>query len=147
MNPQSNPAELYGSIDEIEAVVRRFEACTFAAGEFKHREHLTVILWYLTQFDMPEAAARMRAGLYKFLDHHGVNRRKYHETITIFWVRKVRALLSQREGERSLVEMANEIIAACGDAKLINDYYSQELIASAAAREGWVEPDLQPLDF
>lgn len=147
MNPQSTPAQPYGNIHEIEEVVRRFEACTFEAGEFKHREHLTVILWYLEQLDVPEAAARMQAGLYKFLDHHGVNRQKYHETITVFWVRKVRALLSQSEGEHALVETANEVISTCGDAKLINDYYSQELIDSAAAREEWVEPDLQSLDF
>lgn len=147
MNPQSTPAQPYGSVDEIETVVRRFEACTFEASEFKHREHLTVILWYLKQFDVSEATARMQSGLYKFLDHYGVDRQKYHETITIFWVRKVRSLLSQSDGARSLVEVADEIISACGEAKLINDYYSQELIASAAARERWVEPDLQPLDF
>jgi len=31
------------------------------------------------------------------------------------------------------------------DTKLLDRHYSKELLQSAAAREGWVEPDLQPL--
>jgi hypothetical protein len=32
-----------------------------------------------------------------------------------------------------------------GDKDLLKKYYSPELLQTAAAREGWVEPDLQPL--
>lgn len=143
----NNPPQPYQSRDEIERVVRRFEDCTFGAGEFRHREHLTVALWYLSQSDAAAAAERMREGLYRFLDHQGVDRQKYHETITLFWVRRARAFLEQAEGQRSLTEIANELIEACNDAALIFTYYSRELIASLAARETWVEPDLQPFDF
>jgi hypothetical protein len=31
------------------------------------------------------------------------------------------------------------------DANLLGRYYSKELLETAAAREAWVEPDLQPL--
>lgn len=147
MSHINNPVQLYKSAHEIERIVRRFEACTFAASEFKHREHLAVILWYLSQSPPSVAAARMRESLHKFLDHHGVDRRKYHETITLFWVKKVSALLDRAGKERGLAEIANEAVEACGDAGLIHSYYSPELIASTAAREGWVEPDRQPLDF
>ena len=148
MSQANNPAQAYQSTGEIEEVARRFESCTFVAGEFHHREHLTVIVWYLWKFPTPEiAAARMREGLYKFLAHHAVDRQKYHETITLFWVRRVSALLVQGGAERYLAESANKIIEACNDANLIYDYYSRELIASAAAREEWVEPDLRELDF
>jgi hypothetical protein len=143
----NNPVQPFKSADEIEEVVRRFEACVFQAGEFKHREHLVVILWYLSKFSETEAAARMREGLYKFLDHHKVDRGKYHETITLFWVRKVRALLAQNERELPLALIANRVIEIGGDAQLIYAYYSQQLINSTAAREGWIEPDLLPLDL
>jgi hypothetical protein len=143
----NNPVQPFKSADEIEEVVRRFEACAFQAGEFKHREHLAVILWYLSKFSETEAAARMREGLYRFLDHHKVDRRKYHETITLFWVRKVRVLLAQNERELPLALIANKVIEDGGDVRLIYAYYSEPLINSTAAREGWVEPDLQPLDF
>jgi hypothetical protein len=31
------------------------------------------------------------------------------------------------------------------DTKLLDQFYSKELLQTAAAREGWVEPDLRPL--
>lgn len=145
MNP--NLSQMDDSADRIERVVRSFETCACSAAEFRHREHLTVIIWYLSKFPQDEAAARMREGLYRFLDHHGVDRRKYHETITLFWVRKVAALLAGAEQERSLAQLANDVIEACGDARLVFSYYSRELIDTSAARDGWVEPDLRPLDF
>lgn len=147
MEHANNPGKPYKTDAEIEAIVWRFESCQLGAGEFRHREHLTVILWYLWNFPTLEAAARMREGLYKFLAHHAVDRQKYHETITIFWVRKVRALLDGKERQLLLTDFANEVISACGDAKLINAYYSRERLASDAARKEWAEPDLQPLDF
>jgi hypothetical protein len=144
----TNTAQPYRSADDIEAVVRRFESCALNAGEFHHREHLTVIVWYLSKSESAEAAAaRMREGLYKFLAHHAVDRRKYHETITLFWVKRVSALLAQADAKQHLAETANRVIESCNDANLVYAYYSRELIASAAAREKWVEPDLQPLDF
>jgi hypothetical protein len=147
MSQRHKLSQPYKSAGEIERVVQSFEACTCAAGAFKHREHLTVILWYLSKSGKHEATARMREGLYRFLDHHGVDRRKYHETITLFWVERVDALFAQATGERSLLETANKVLEVCGDAQLIFAYYSRELIDSDAARAGWVEPDLQSLDF
>lgn len=138
---------LYQSAAEIEDIVRRFEACTFGSGEFRHREHLMVILWYLSKFSVPEATRRMREGLYKFLEHHGHGRHRYHETITLFWVKKVNSLLESKRKPRSLAGIANEVIEVCGEANFIFAYYSQQLIDSAAAREGWTEPDLRRLDF
>ena len=145
MNQTNN--EPYRSIDEIEEIVRRFEACTFGAGQFHHREHLTVVLLYLWKFPMAEAHARMREGLYKFLSHHGHGRRKYHETITIFWLKRVRALVDDAEEGLSPVEVANKVMEACREARLVFAYYSRELIDSDEARENWIEPDLKALDF
>lgn len=148
MSQTNNPTQAYQSTDEVEEVARRFESCTFVAGEFHHREHLTVIVWYLLNSSSVEAAtARMREGLYKFLAHHAVDRQKYHETITLFWVKRVSALISHVGNERHPAKLANKVIEACNDANLIYAYYSRDLIASDAAREAWAEPDLQPLDF
>jgi hypothetical protein len=143
----NNQQKLYQSAGEIEEIVNGFETCALRAGDFRHREHLTVIVWYLSKFSTLEATSRMREALYKFLDHHGVDRRKYHETITLFWVRKVRALTEAKEREHPLALVVNEVIESCNDAKLIFGYYSRELIDSALAREQWVEPDLRPIDF
>ncbi len=147
MHHFNEPQKAYRSAHEIEALVNGFESCTLGAGQFRHREHLMVILWYLSKFSTLEAARRMREGLYKFLDHHGHHRRKYHETITLFWVKKVRTLMEAKEAPCDLAAVASGILEACHDANLIFDYYSKELIASALARNEWVEPDLRELDF
>jgi hypothetical protein len=143
----NNPPRFFLNRDEMEALVRKFEDAALQPDEFHHRQHVAVVIWYLSRFTPLETARRMREGLYRFLDHHQIDRRKYHETITLFWIKKVCALLRQFEQESPVAEIANEMIETCGDPQLIFDYYSRELIASKAAREAWVEPDLKPLDF
>ncbi|HKQ54103.1 MAG TPA: hypothetical protein VJT74_17130 [Pyrinomonadaceae bacterium] len=138
------------SSNEIEAVVRGFESCTTPPAEFKHASHLIVALCYLhdSRLTIAEAAERLRAALYRYLDHNGVDRLKYNETITIFWLRRVRAFLDGATQTRTTAELAAELLERySGGAKLVNDYYSQERLFSAEARDGWVEPDLKPLDF
>lgn len=136
---------LYGSAAEVEAVVRKFEACAISPSDFKHHAHLTVALWYLWRLSMTDATARMRESLFRFLKHHGAQ--GYNETITIFWLRVVRNFLDDQSPSHNLMEMANELTATYQDSRLIFDYYSKELLATQEARDGWIEPDLQPLDF
>ena len=140
---------LYGSEDEIESVVRGFESCTTPPAEFTHASHLIVALCYLrnSRLTVAEAAERLRAALHRYLDHNGVDRRKYNETITLFWLRRVRAFLDTATPSRAAAELAAEMLDNCGGAKIVNDYYSQERLFSDEARTGWVEPDLKPLDF
>ena len=140
---------LYASEDEVEAVVRGFESCTTPPAEFTHASHLVVALCYLhnSRLTIAEAAERLRAALYRYLDHNGVGRRKYNETITLFWLKRVRAFLDGATQARPAAELATELLERCGGAKLVNDYYSQERLFSDEARTSWVEPDLKPLDF
>lgn len=140
----------YKSDDEIEAVVRGFENCTMPDSEFSHGAHLTVALSYLhvSGLTVSEATARMRAHLYRFLDHYGVDRQKYNETITLFWIKLVRSFLDGADhAARPLYEIANEMIESFDDSKLVFSYYSKERLSSDEARKMWIEPDLKPLDF
>jgi hypothetical protein len=104
---------LYVSEQEIEQVVRGFETCTTAAGDFHHREHLTVAVWYLQTLTPRETVARMRSALLRFLDHHGVDSGKYSEDITVFWVDTVARRLEEEIGaQASLLEKCNRVIGA-----------------------------------
>ena len=86
---------MYSSQDEIERVVRGFETCETDKTAFKHREHLTVGVWYLQTLDTTAAVERMRTGLLRFVDHHGVPREKYSEEVTVLWIQLIATKLAE----------------------------------------------------
>jgi hypothetical protein len=145
----SNSGNHFMNEAEIEALVRGFEGCTLPDSEFDHPAHLTVALsyLYLSRLTVPEAATRLRAALYRFLEHHGHDRQKYHETITLFWIKLVRSYLDATQPAQDITDLSNEMVKLFGDSKIIYAYYSQERLLSDEARQVWVEPDLKPLDF
>jgi hypothetical protein len=131
---------------EIEALVHSFESCELDPDAFKHAGHVIVALWYLHSTPEEEALERMRAGLLKLLDRHGL-RDAYNETITHFWLRAVSDFLRRAGRERALTELAAELLKVYGDSRLVFSYYSRERATSDVARRVWVEPDLRALDF
>lgn len=100
----------YQSETEIENVVRAFEACETGKDGFKHRDHLVVAIWFLQTLSTQATVDRMRSALMRFLDHHGVDKKQYSETITVFWVELVAQRLSELGREISLVEKCNRIV-------------------------------------
>ena len=141
------PDEPYRGDAEVEEVVRRFESCELPPADFNHREHLLVALCYLLRMGDREALARLRAQIGMYVEAHGINPSLYHETITVFWLKRVRAFVSRADAARGLAELTNALAGECGGSRLVFDYYSKGLIDSDAARRAWVEPDLKPLDF
>lgn len=133
----------YRSEDEIKNVVRGFELCTTGKDDFPHSSHLAVAVWYLRRADLSEAAAMMRSGLKRFLQHHGVEEGKYNETITIFWLRMVKHALGETDG--SLVASTNTIVNLLKNPGLIFEHYSREKLYSEDAKRAWTEPDLKAL--
>ena len=134
----------YKSDDEIRSLVREFEACSFHPSEFKHYQHLAVVLWYVSTLPYDDASAQMKRGIKRLAASYG--KTGYHETITEFWLRLVRGFLAESR-PASIAVAANQLIEKCADKNLILNYYSAELLESPEAKSVWVEPDLQPLDF
>lgn len=133
----------YNSETEIETVVKGFESCTTGKDDFSHKDHLAVAVWYLRQ-DEKQALNLMRASLHRFLDYYDC-RQNYHETLTRFWIQQVQSVLKTLPGEVTLTEAIQAVVGRLKDSKIAFDYYSKEVIESAAAREKWIEPDLQAL--
>ena len=142
----SKPSEPFHSDEEVVEIVRRFESCEFAPDDFKHRLHLAVALVYLLDSPYHVALERMRSGLGRFIKHHGLSG-VYHETLTVFWMRRVQAFAEQADKSRGLAELANELSDACADPRVVFDYYSKERLDSDKARAYWLDSDLKPLDF
>jgi hypothetical protein len=105
---------MYVSELEIENVVRGFETCETDKSAFKHREHLTVAVWYLQTLDTKTAFERMRSGLLRFIDHHGVPREKYSEEVTVYWIELIKKKLIELPSGASLVDQCNYVINSLG---------------------------------
>jgi hypothetical protein len=136
----------YCGDEDVLEVVRKFESCEYEPDDFKHRLHLTVALVYLLDSTYAVALERMRQGLRRFVEHHKLSG-VYHETLTVFWVRRVLAFVEQSDRTRGLTTLANELNDACADSRMVFDYYTKARIESDKARAYWLDSDLKPLDF
>ena len=103
---------IYQSEAEIENIVRAFETCETGKDDFKHRDHVVVAIWYVETIGREAALDLMRSSLIRFLDHHGVERKIYSETITMFWIEKVAEKLNELGPDLSLLEKCNRIIGS-----------------------------------
>ncbi len=106
---------------EIEAVVRGFELCTTGADDFKHRDHLTVAVWYLHSSTPEQAFQKMCAGLLRFLDHYGVGRTKYNEQLTLKWINAIQEIVREMNPNLSLLQVTNMVIDRLGDSRVVVD--------------------------
>ena len=133
----------YKSKKEITEVVRTFEDATIAREKWKHAEHLTVALHYLSLYEIEEATAKMRDGIFKLLGAFGVDLSKempYHETLTVFWMRTVADFDASKNGT-SMLEKANELVAEY-DKDYPLRFYTREFLFSDEARSHFVEGNL-----
>ena len=132
--------------NEIAEVVRTFEDATISRDAWKHAEHLTVALHYLSHHDIDSATDKMREGIFKLLAAFEVDLDKempYHETMTVFWMRTVAEFNSSKNGA-SLLDKANELVAEY-DKDFPLRFYSREYLFSDEARSKFVNGDLQTL--
>ena len=111
-------------------------------GGFGHREHLELAWSYLRDYPIDEAAEVMTAAIQHLARLHGADD-KYHETITRSWLHFV-AVHIQRWGAQSFdefIERNPDLL----ERKLIEHFYSAELMRTESARGTWVSPDLHAL--
>src|SRR5262245_30952445 len=73
----------------------RFQKCGIAPSDFDHRSHLRIAYIYLCEAEPEMAYSRMRRSLQGFLAHHGVDPKKYHETLTRAWMMAVYHFMCQ----------------------------------------------------
>jgi hypothetical protein len=143
-----NTAVIYRSPHEIDSLIHAFQECSLPRSQWTHEAHLTVALWYLFYDSESEAIDAIRNGIKHYNSVRGIESTKdsgYHETLTLFWVQKIRQYLAGELRNRSIVNIANGLIAKYADRTLPFSYYSRDRLMSAEARSSWVEPDLRVL--
>jgi len=129
--------------NEIKWLVESFENGTISRDDWRHAEHLTVALYYLSHHDYKTSLIKMRDGIFNLLRAFEVDLSKempYHETLTVFWLRAVFDFCKSKN-DCSVLEMCNELVE-----KFDKDYplrfYSREFLFSEKARAEFVAPDL-----
>jgi hypothetical protein len=124
-------------------LTRALERCQIANDCFHHLSHLHVAWVYLSESScVEEAATKMCNTLRRFAAHAG-KAKKYHETITLFWVRilaEMRAV-SFGQGLEQIVQANPRLL----EKNFPLDYYSSERLFNEKARVSWIGPDLKPL--
>ncbi len=115
-----------------------FENCELSNESFHHRDHLRLAWIYLNRYGEKEAATRIAVSIRNFAAHFGKSD-KYHETLTIAWMR-----LLAHEAKSSF----EETLAAAPmllEKNTLDEFYSQGLLQSERAKIKFIEPDLKPL--
>ena len=122
-----------------ETFLRRFEAASLPS--FEHRDHLRVAFAYARSGGVEHAVSRSREGLRRFTAAHGQAGR-YHETLTTAWARVVGHHAMQGSDDFDAFLAAHPRLL---ERDLLSAHYSRARLFSAAARAGFVEPDLLAL--
>ena len=123
--------------------VDRFERCELPPP-FTHRDHVRLAYSCLTGSDVDAACDTVKASLLRYLDHHGVDPEKYHETLTRAWLLAVRHFMAITPPARSAEEFLRKQPRLL-ESRIMLKHYSRERLFSTDARRGFLEPDRLPI--
>ena len=114
-------------------------------GGFGHREHLRLAWLALERKGSAEEALPLvEHAIQGFARAHGAER-KYHRTLTEFWVQARRARAAPPGPGCALSKHFLDAFPLLLDPRLAERHWSADELWSETARSGWVEPDLVPL--
>ena len=123
---------------------KEVEACQFPLAEFNHRAHLRLAYVYLSEHDSDTALQLMRRALLAFIEFHGVDVSKYHETMTRAWINAVRHFMEKTPRAETFDEFTDKNPRML-DSKIIMTHYSAEVLFSDEARAKFIEPNRDPI--
>jgi hypothetical protein len=112
------------------------------AGEFGHRQHISLAFWAVRRYGMPDAAIKV-CGWIQQLTTYQRAPQKYHHTVSRAWMELVAHHVAADPGCADFDVFADRYPALL-DKRLLTRHYRSATLASAAARHGWVEPNLLP---
>jgi hypothetical protein len=133
---------------EIARLVEDFHSGAIERTRWTHEAHLIVATWHALRFDPDEALARVRVGIQRLNAANGVAQTRtggYHETLTCLYMTLVSQAVARMDARRPLAEIADGVIAACGDRRLPLRFYSEATLMSWAARTSFVDPDVRAI--
>ena len=137
---------IFRSNDEIYSLVKAFEERTLPRDGWTHQTHLAIATFYCNILPFGMATNVMRDGIHWLNDIHGIQNDAgggYHETLTVFWLKRIWNFIDSRVGHTELFSLVNEVIERFGNEDLPFKYYTRELLCSEEARRNYYPPDLR----
>jgi len=140
----NNTSVNYGSAGwDEDAFVQAFEACDYPPEKFRHADHIRLAWIYLRRYGAERAQGRIRTSIRNFATSVG-HAPKYHETITLAWLRLVEAAYTATPELTDYVAFVSQHPTLL-DKNALLPFYSPQVLASDEARHQWIAPDLKPL--
>lgn len=131
---------------ELPAELARLLPQTASHGQrFGHREHLQ-LAFELSRMHGTSAAVAQLSTLLQRLAVHAQAPQKYHATLTRAWAELVGWHLDADRSVTDFAEFAGRYPELL-EKRLLDRHYSPGRLATAAARSGWIEPDLAPFPW
>jgi len=137
-------APSHGLSDDDRDFRRAFEEFDVAPVDFDHRAHVRLAYVYLCEHSVEQSTELMKASLLGFLDHCGIDRSKYHETLTRAWVMAIRHFMERSPAAGSATDFI-ERNPRLLDPEIMLSHYSAEVLFSAGARAGFIDSDLDAI--
>ena len=128
--------------------LKAFEDNTLPFTYWNHRAHVRIAFLYLSRLGLDDAIDRMRSGIKAYNAVHGVKdgpSTGYHETTTQAFMRLIHEAIRKRgpfQDSHEFCERDPELL----DRRVLLGYYTRDRIMEPAAKTGFVEPDIAPLD-
>ncbi len=121
-----------------------FGSGAIAPEQFTHREHVRLAYIYLCEGSLEEAHERTRVAIQALLRNNRIDSAKYHETLTLAWLKAVRYFMSQTTRADAAAEFI-ELNPRLLDSKIMLTHYSPETLFSAEARAMFIDPDIEDI--
>lgn len=122
-------------------LVESIESHRFQLAEFSHAVHLKLAYFYLVTQTKEQAYLSMERTLRAFLEANGVDKNKFHLTLTHAWLELVWQCLQSSHPMPSADAFVQQNPGLLNK-DLLSFYYSHDLLFSDRARKQFVEPDL-----
>ncbi|MEV6106149.1 hypothetical protein AB0M28_15730 [Streptomyces sp. NPDC051940] len=114
------------------------------AERFGHRQHVRLTWLAVRRYGVPAAVLLVSDGIRRTARYAGAPQ-KYHATVSRAWVELVGHHAAGHDTD-DFDDFAAGAPALL-DKRLLTRFYRSATLASAAARTGWVEPDLSPFPW
>lgn len=133
------------SDEGLTAFLQRFLNCELRREEWTHRAHIGMCAALVLQQQRQSALPIIRSTIPRLNEAMGginSDNAGYHETLTVFWVDRIDAVLRRLPQHFRNLDKVRAVVEAYGEVRRLDRaYYTFDVLASVEARKTWIPPD------